>query len=322
MGTRIVEFDLITKNFSKLILPDFKLNPKDPNKIYWVHCDLKDKNTLDQIADIIKLPEHVINLCYDDTFIPKLIDNSESVTIQVEPLLQTNFEDREVFLGNLVFHLTSQYCFTASGTQIPAVDGFEENYSKYVKYAKTPCFILFLILDNVVNDFSKLLLDFEILADQIDLEIRVVQDNIYNEVMNFKKQVMKVQHHIAAIRDILMRISGRKITAISEECRLSLRSLLDHSQIIFNEAEAVRDSLRSTLDQIDNALMQKMNDSIRVLTAFASIFLPLTLISGIYGMNFTWIPELHWKYGYFWSLFLMLGCGLFLYYFFKIKKWF
>ena len=68
--------------------------------------------------------------------------------------------------------------------------------------------------------------------------------------------------------------------------------------------------------------MQKMNESIRILTAFASIFLPLTLITGIYGMNFRRIPELSWTYGYFYALSLIVICAGALLYLFKKMKWF
>jgi magnesium transporter len=319
--TTIIEFDVSHHSFKTINMDDLSVDMNDKTKIYWIHCDLNNANDIKIIASKLHLPEHVKKLCEQNDMIPKLIDDSESLAIQTECLVSNELKE-EVIFGNLIFYLTSRYCFTAASEPLPPLFSFEATYAKSLKYAKTPCFILFLILDNAINDFSRLLLDFEILADQIDLEIRDTEKNIYNDVMSHKKQVMKVQHHIAAVRDLLMRISGRKIIVISEQCRLSLENLLDHSQIIFNEAEAIREILRSTLDQIDNALMQKMNNTMKVLTAFASIFLPLTLIAGIYGMNFDWMPELHWKYGYFYALFLMVFIGGFLYYFFKKMKWF
>ena len=68
--------------------------------------------------------------------------------------------------------------------------------------------------------------------------------------------------------------------------------------------------------------MQKLNQSIKVLTAISMIFLPLTLIAGIYGMNFHWIPELQWRYGYFYALALMITCAGIILIIFKNMKWF
>jgi len=125
-----------------------------------------------------------------------------------------------------------------------------------------------------------------------------------------------------ASREILMRISGRSIAVISDACRTSLYNLSNHSHMVVHEADSIRDMLNSLLDEIENMLMQKLNETMRVLTAFAAIFLPLTLITGIYGMNFRWIPELNWTYGYFWALGLLVVCAGSLLFLFKKKKWF
>lgn len=325
VSTTIIEFDMDNQTFKNILLDEFEINLQNQNKIYWIHSDLNQQDNFNKLIEKLRLPEQIVQLCIQEEAIPKIIETKDSLAIQIECLLSSELvSDQEVKFGNLIFYLTSRYCFTASSQSISALFSFEESYEKNIKYAKTPCFILFLILDNIINDFSRLLLDFELLADQIDLHIRENQDNknIYSDVMNIKKQVMKIQHHIATIRDVLMRVSGRMIVVISDQCRASLASLLDHSQIIFNEAGAIREILKNTLDQIDNALMQRMNSTMKVLTAFAAIFLPLSLIAGIYGMNFHWIPELQWKYGYFWALGLMLCCGLMLYGIFRWKKWF
>ncbi|SRR5579883_1779170 len=321
LPTTIVQFDMAAHTYKKISLDELSLD-LDKNIIYWVHVDLNAAADLEKIAKKLSLPDNILELCEEEKIIPLLIENNDSIAVQVECLQSDQLIDHDIAFTNFIFFLTSQFCFTATSEPTPALKEFESSYPKYVNYAETPCFILFLILDNAINDFSRLLYDFELIADLIDITIREQQDAVYSEVMSRKKQVMKLQHQIAGIRDILMRISGKKIPVISDACRTSLGNLLDHSKIVFNEAVAIRDNLRNTLDQMDNALMQKMNKTMRVLTAFVAIFLPLSLIAGIYGMNFVWIPELHWKFGYFWALGLMIALGLGLYLIFKKMEWF
>jgi magnesium transporter len=182
--------------------------------------------------------------------------------------------------------------------------------------------MLFLILDDIINDYSNILFHFERVTDQIDLDVRTSNSDAYSNVMSIKKNVMKIKRFVMAICDFLMRISGRKISVISESCRLSLANLFSHTQMIVNEADAIRDILNGILAQIDNALMTRMNETMRILTAFASIFLPMTLIAGIYGMNFHIMPELEWDYGYYYALGLMLACAGTLLFIFKRFKWF
>lgn len=320
----IVEFDIENRSFNKLSMDEFEIS-ENTNKIYWVHWNTNERIFLNKAIQKLHLPDTIVELCLEEESISKLIDSDDALTLQIQSLLSTDInrdENPEIEFGNLVIYLAPRFCFTATSHALPALMEFIENYPKAVRYAKTPCFILFLLLDNVVNDYGKILFALEMIADQLDLSLLAEDKNIYNEVMDVKRQLIKVKRYSIAIREFLMRISSRNISVVSEQCRLSLYNLSSHSHTIVHEVETIRDLLNGLLDQIDNNLMQRMNETMRVLTAFASIFLPLTLITGIYGMNFRWIPELNWEYGYFGALALIFLCGFGLWLFFKKKKWF
>ncbi len=318
----IIEFDLIGHSFKDIAVDSLQFDHDNKDKVYWIHCDLNQAGELAKFEDKLKLPEHIMEWCQSKEKQPIFIEDELSLTIEVECLLDTVLnEQQKADSESLIIYLTSRYCFTASSQSIPALLVFLKNYTKALPYAKTSCFILYLILDNIINDYTKLLHDFQLQSDQIDLKVREMQDKIYSEVINIKKQVMKSKRYISSIRDTLMRISSRKIFVVSKSCRLSLRNLFTHSQMIFVQFDSVRDSLKSTLDQIDNVLMQKMNNTMKVLTAFAAVFLPMSLIAGIYGMNFS-MPEFAWKYGYLWPLSLMIFFGGLLIWLFRKKEWF
>lgn len=322
LSSTVVEFNIKNHSFNELPFTALEINSEDKNKIYWIHSNLDEPDTFRKFAEKLALPEDVIELCQQEDVMPKLIDTDEGLTMQIQCLLSTELNsNNEVSLGSLIIHLTPHFCFTAASGSSPAILELRSSFQKAIRYAKTPCFLLFLILDNIVNDFSKILFNFEMIADQLDLRVRTVEDNIYHEVMNIKQEVMKVKRYVIAVRENLMRISGRNISVISEQCRVSLNNLSNHSHMIVHEADSIRDMLNGLLDQIDNTLIHKMSESMRVLTAFASIFLPLSLITGIYGMNFHWMPELEWKYGYFWALTLILVFGGALLVLFKKNKW-
>lgn len=323
LETEIVEFDIVNRSYKKLSLDELDIDTQDKSKLYWVHYNLNDQASFPLIIEKLKLTEDVVKLCQQSDSILNLIDSNETITIKTPALLSSELnENHEESFGNLVIHLTDNYCFTAASEAIPALLDFEHTYAKNLQYAETPCFILFLVLDNIINDYAKILFSFEVISDELDVKIRGMEGNIYNEVMDLKRQVMKIKRYIGALREILMRISGRKITVISSACRASLYNLFNQSQMVVHEVDSVRDILNGFLAQIDNSLMQKMNETMRVLTAFAAIFLPLTLITGIYGMNFHYMPELWWKYGYFYSLLLLVIVAAALLYFFKKNKWF
>lgn len=319
-GSFAIELNLQTQQTRKLSIDQLEIDPSDLDRIYWIHADLSQANEFEQLKNKLKFSEELIELCAENELRAKLKDSSDSLTLLLQCPLSSFLDTAgQTPVDNLIIHLTAQYCFTASGAQTLAVKELLQEYPKAVPYAKTPCFVLFLLLDLTLNAFSDLLYEYQLLTEKIDINIK---NTDYAEVIEIKRQLMKNKRYIAAIRDILMRISGRKIAVISEACRMSLQKILPHGEIMVHEADSIRDLFHTMLDQIDNALMQQVNITMKVLTGFAAIFLPLTLITGIYGMNFHWIPELEWKYGYFWALGLMLGAGIGLYLFFKKKGWF
>jgi magnesium transporter len=323
LSSTAIEFNLADHSFKKFSIQELEMDLHDKNKIYWIHANLNQKEIFEIIVKKLQLPSEVIELCREDDSIPKVIDNDETITLQIPCLTSITVEkNKDTDFSNLIVHLTHKFCFTAASQPMPVLTEFADNYHKAIRYAKTPCFILFLMFDNIVNDYAKVLYHFELITDEMDLRVRTTHRNIYNKVMTIKQHVMKIKRYIISIREILMRISNRKISVVSDACRTSLYNLSNHAHMVAHETDSIRDMLNGLLDQIDNTLMQRMNETMRVLTAFAAIFLPLSLITGIYGMNFRWMPELEWKYGYFYALTLILACACMLWLLFKRKKWF
>ncbi len=323
LHTIIVEFDVVERSHRTITPDEFHQGELDPTKIYWIHASLTSNGEFKRVAKKINLPEETIKLCLNKTTLPKLIDTDQKLTLKFQCLKEKEFNrNKEEHFDNLIIHLTDQYCFTASKYALPALLEFQNHYNKAIKFAKTPCFILFLIMDNAVNDYAQFLFNYEIFTDQMDIKVRENHENIYNEVVAVKKRVMEIKRCTVAVREILMRLSGRKMSAISDDCRASLLNLFNQSQMIFHEIDSIRDMLNGLLSQIDYSLMHKMNETMRILTAFAAILLPLTLITGIYGMNFHHMPELTWKYGYYGALLLIVAVGFALFFMFKKFKWF
>ncbi|QMT59088.1 magnesium transporter CorA family protein [Legionella sp. PC997] len=320
--TIAIEFDLTDHSVKQVALDELSINTHEINKIYWVHSNLNQEDAFNQVVEKLRLPNEVIQLCSEENILANLIDNDSALTLQIKCLSSLELSDKnEINLDTLVIHLTENYCFTASHEPLPVLFEFFNNCSKSVHYAKTPGFILFLFLEGIINDYAKVLLHYEEIAEQFDALLQTTPENIYKNVAEVKHQTLQIKRYMIAIREILMRITSRNILVISQKCRSSLSNLSNHCHLIINEVDSIREILNSLLGQIDNELMQKMSETMAILAAFAAIFLPLNLITGIYGMNFVWIPELHWQYGYFGALGLIFICALFLYLLFKKKKW-
>jgi magnesium transporter len=116
-------------------------------------------------------------------------------------------------------------------------------------------------------------------------------------------------------------ISRKESTLIKESTEIYLRDVYDHTIQVIDTIETYRDMVSGMLDTYLSSISNRMNEVMKVLTIFAAIFIPLTFVAGIYGMNFSYMPELGWKWGYFGALTVMAAIGISMLFYFKSKKW-
>jgi len=123
------------------------------------------------------------------------------------------------------------------------------------------------------------------------------------------------------LREVLSRLSRDESTLISEETRLYLRDVYDHAIHVMDSIDTIRELLVSMLDLYLSSISKRMNEIMKVLTIFATLFMPLTFIVGVYGMNFDVMPELRWRWGYPAVMALMLVIVVGLLVFFRRRRW-
>ncbi len=187
----------------------------------------------------------------------------------------------------------------------------------------------YALLDAIVDHYFHSL---EILGNSIDrleeLIIDTPEDKHLQEIHNLRRDLIQFRKSIWGLRDGLNSLIRDDVTVISNEVKIFLRDVYDHVVQVIDTIEANREMVYSLYDMYMSTLSNKMNEVMKVLTIIATIFIPLTFIAGIYGMNFNpeaspWnLPELNWYFGYPFSLFLMLILSLVMVSYFKRKKWF
>lgn len=182
---------------------------------------------------------------------------------------------------------------------------------------------LFYVLSDILIDNYFVIT--EELSDHLDdLQERLLdfpQKDDLNEIRNIKREVQKARQLIIPMRENINSLLRRESVLIKETTIPYLRDTSDHMLQIYENTEVLRDSIITLLDIYLSSVNNRMNQVMKVLTLIATIFIPLTFIAGVYGMNFTNMPELHWKYGYYAVLLVMLVVGILLGIFFKRKHW-
>jgi magnesium transporter len=180
-------------------------------------------------------------------------------------------------------------------------------------------YLLHQILDALVDLYMPIVDDFD--NDINDLEDRVFRmkqnsQGVLEEIMDLRRSVARLKRISARQLDVLYRLSHGEFPQIPEQILPFYRDVHDHLLRISDLAESYRDLVSGLFDIHFSVTANKTNDVMKVLAVFSAIMLPLSLIAGIYGMNFENMPELHSKYGYFGALILMfiIAAGLLIYF--------
>jgi magnesium transporter len=183
-------------------------------------------------------------------------------------------------------------------------------------------YLMYTILDTIVDQNF-------ILMDALDDSVTSLEDEVYSDtsqnilyaIQRLKREVISIRRNVSPIRELLAGLLRSDSTLIHESTHLYLADVSDHTIHIIESIESYRDILSGLIEIYISNVSNRMNEVMKVLTVFASIFIPLTFLAGVYGMNFEYMPELKWKWAYpaLWTAFIAITVASLLY--FKRKKW-
>lgn len=160
-------------------------------------------------------------------------------------------------------------------------------------------------------------------------EIERLEDELLNhpspetlhQIHNLKREMILLRKSVWPLRELIGRLQRAESPLIAESTGIFLRDVYDHTIQIIDTVETFRDMLAGMLDLYLSSVSNRMNEIMKVLTIIATIFIPLTFLAGVYGMNFDYLPELRWRWGYATFWILCIVCALGMLKFFRGKKW-
>lgn len=183
-------------------------------------------------------------------------------------------------------------------------------------------YLAYSLLDALVDGYFTIL---EKLGDRIDqLEEELIAQpgkTTIQQLYRLKRELLFLHKAVWPLREVIAALIRRESPLIREATVPYLRDVYDHVVQTIDSVEISRDMLSTMLDLYLSSVSNRLNEVMKVLTVISLIFMPITFIAGVYGMNFKYMPELEWRYGYIFSLFLMLGISLLMLLYFKRKKW-
>jgi magnesium transporter len=183
-------------------------------------------------------------------------------------------------------------------------------------------YLLYALIDSVVDHYFVIL---EVLGERIEaIEMELLENpskETLNKLHKVRRETLELRRSVYPLREVISKFEKIDEPILNPDVRVFIRDLYDHTIQVIDTIEVMRESSLALMDLYMNSVSNKLNEIMKVLTIMASIFIPLTFVAGVYGMNFENMPELEWPYGYFMILGVMLLMVVGMLGYFKSKKW-
>lgn len=326
-NTLLIEtFDYDDENYDEKEIKDIDeaFGFKNTDSITWINI-----NGLNRIREIEKIGNHyklhpllledVVNISQR----PK-IDEYDSYLFVVLKMLYYN-ADEKVVAEQVSFVLGPNYVLSFQEAEGDVFDSVRDR----IRHKKGRIrelgsdYLLYALIDAVTDHYFMII-------ETMGNKIEDLEDNLFNgqsqheisqQIQDLKREVLKVRRAIFPLREIINRIEKTDNELILPKTLHYFRDIYDHIIQISENIDIYREMIWGLMDMYMTSISNKMNEVMKVLTIIATIFIPLTFIAGIYGMNFENIPELKFEYGYYalWVVMVLLFLGMLAY--FRRKKW-
>lgn len=293
----------------------------DERNRLWVDLEAATPEEAEILSRDFHFHPLAIEDCISETLLPKIDDYSDYIFLVLHG--SRPMTDHAFVTAEMNFFLGSRYLVS-----------YHDEPSRSISRAKERClrggpsvtrgvdFLLHEILDGMVDNYFPVLDQFDSIIDRIEEEVFARPDReTLNRIFDLKKEVMHLRRVAGPQREILNRLSRDPFPVISAKAAVYFRDVYDHLARISDLAESYRDLVTGALEAYLSVVSNRLNEIMKVLTVFTATLMPLTVITGIYGMNFENMPELRFRYGYFIVLAVMAAITVGMLAFFRKKKW-
>jgi magnesium transporter len=282
----------------------------------WVDLEAPTPEEAEILSKVFKFHHLAIEDCWHEPQHPKADDYGDYLFMVVHGV-RYDASTEEFTTHELNIFLGPNYLVTFHTFHSRSVEAAQQYVRRNPNVmARGMDFMLHQIMDRLIdNYFPKL----EILEDKIEaLETEVFTDpspELLNTVFELRHHVVHLKRVASQEREVLIAITRGAFPFVSERAQIYFKDIYDHLFKIVEIADNHRETMNIILQAYLSLVSNKLNNTMRVLTVIATIMLPLTVITGIYGMNFDHMPELRWRYGYYATLLgmAMLAAGMLLY---------
>jgi magnesium transporter len=293
-----------------------------PNEMFWLDIEAPTEDSAQLMSQILKFHPLAIEDCVHKQMRPKIEEYSDHIFIVFHGI---NFNPGEYLLDtiDLDIFLGSNYIVTVHDKPLQSIKVTRERLEKNPKILEDGSDrVLYRVLDEVTARYFKVI-------DDMDGRMDKIEDNIFENfskdalplIFSTKKEIMALRRLVAPQMEVLKNLTYRESPYIKSSTQLYLRDVYDETLRIFDMLESQRDLLTSALDSYLSQVSNRTNDVMKVLSIVATVMLPLSFLTGLYGTNFMTLPGADNPLGFWVLVAAMTGLSGSMIALFKKKRW-
>jgi magnesium transporter len=311
INNKVHTFDAIEKAFSK---------KSDNKEVFWLNINNPSESDFEFLKNKFNFHHLTIEDCIHKTKRCKINDYKDYHFLVI--VTSDNHANNTFSYNNVYVYISSNYIITIHYGENKSVKKIMNDIAKGSEIVSNGSdFVLYNILDEAIDQLF-------VITDTIEEKISTLEEDsmnnpvqsTLNSIMRVKKSVIKLRRVVSPLREVLNTLL-RHNDIVTEKYRIYFTDIYDHVLRIYDLIESDHEMVTSCLELYSSQLSNSMNKVMKILTIITTIMMPLTIVTGIYGMNFDNMPELRGKYSYFIVLFLMIISSFCEILYFRKKKW-
>jgi magnesium transporter len=287
------------------------------NEVCWMHFTEKTKDSLQSLLNDLNIHPLAKSALLNGINFPK-IDKYQKCAFLSILLINTEFQKTQ-----LRIIATEQYVISYADKELEVINRITEKLKHHPEYLSHSGFVLYQFLDSVAMEYLELV---DYIADYIQkIEKQVFKTPFENEighsVYRWKVQIHELRQIVEAQEEMMKTIGHSDFPYVNEESNPYIQDTISRFSRITSALDTFKETLTNIFDLQLSLKSDHMNVIMKTLTLVSVVFLPMTFIAGLYGMNFEKMPELKWEYGYLYALLLMASLGGGIAFYFKKQGW-
>ena len=298
--------------------------------ILWINiCGLHEVDKLEKIGEVFNINSLVIEDILNVGHSTKLEEHDEYI-FMISKMLDYNNKTKQISAEQVSFILGKNYLITFQEKEGDVFDFIRERLrtgkARLRKLGSD--YLMYRLLDAIVDTYAVIILQLDELIEEIEDELLDDPDQeTIEEIYRFRKQVNKLRRSVFPLKEIIYSIEKDVHTLINKSSLIFIKDLGDHVKSAIDTVESYKEQITSMIEIYRSSSGLKLNEIVKVLTIISTIFIPLTFIVGVYGMNFNYeispynMPELKWHFGYPIVLGFMFVVAVTLLVIFRKKRW-